>query len=109
MTGGMDPGTGKRLASTELLTFSGGAEWKSSVDLPVATNFLSSATFGTSFFVTGGSEGNILTAILQWNPSSEVWDEVASMTEQRFKHATAVVLFDEISLFCDKPISNKGV
>ena len=51
--------------------------------------------------MTGGSDGNILTAILQWNPSSLDWENVNDMVEQRFKHASTVVLFDEIALFCD--------
>jgi len=98
LVGGGDPPT----STAEVIDLSGAATWRSTNPLPVPRRQLNATlladgtvlvTGGTSSPGFNGAAGAQLSAQL-WNPTTEVWTAMASMTVKRLYHSSAVLLPD---------------
>ena len=79
-------------------------EWREvdSGNLPTPRGYLKAATVDNIIFVTGGQDfdGNILTAILSWDPSTESWQEAGNLKVGREYHAAVAVSSSIIESEC---------
>ena len=69
--------------------------------LPTKRKGLRAAMVDNVIHVTGGYyDGNYLTSILSWNPSTEAWREVGDLGVARFGHAAVEVPYTIIESEC---------
>ena len=114
MTGGWDGNN--LIASTEVLSSASGG-WKSVGELPSARSGLRGITLANKIFVSGylspeTSEnklyilgginecGNEFADILQFNPTSNQWEEAGQMKKGREGHAVSLIPLDEALKLC---------
>ena len=59
--------------------------------LPQPRYALQASTVDNHIFVAGGSDGNYLTSILFWDPSTESWQQVGDLKVARDFHAAVAI------------------
>merc|ERR1711874_606747 len=78
-------------SSTEIATYtsSSALSWRivETGDLPSARQGLRAAVVENVLYVTGGDDGNDLTAILSWDPVQEKWTHAGDLKVARSYHA----------------------
>ena len=77
-------------------------EWREveTGNLPTPREYLRAATVDNIIHVTGGYNGNRLTAILSWDPSTESWQEAGNLKVGRYWHAAVAVSSSIIESEC---------
>ena len=71
--------------------------------LPTPRAGLQAAVIDNHIFVTGGKDGhNHLAQILRWDPSTESWQHVGSLTVGRESHAAVVIPSSLIESECSR-------
>ena len=113
MTGGYD--INHRLSSTEVISSVSGG-WKYVGELPskrwilrsitlankiFVSGYLSPETSENKLFILGGvNAGGHLADILQFNPTSNQWEEAGQMKKGREGHAVSLIPLDEAQKLC---------
>merc|ERR1712062_46869 len=83
------------LSSTEIATYTSSStlSWRivEAGDLPSARQGLRAAVVENVLYVTGGDDGNDLTAILSWDPVQEKWTHAGDLKVARRFHAVVAI------------------
>ena len=82
--------------TNQVAIYSGGGsqlEWRETSKLPTPRVGLRAAVVDNVLYVTGGFEddGNILSEILSWDPSTESWQQAGNLNVARFNHAAVAI------------------
>ena len=67
-------------------------EWRETGRLPTARQGLGAVVIENQFYVTAGqNDGDSLTEILVWDPSTESWQHAGDLAVARFSHAAVAI------------------
>ena len=66
-------------------------EWRETGHLPTPRIGLRAAVIENHIYVTGGYDGNYLTEILRWDPSTESWQKAGDFALPRHFHAAVAI------------------
>ena len=77
----------------QVAIYTGGSqlEWRETGQFPTARYWLQAVVVDNIIYVTGGSDGNYLTSILFWDPSTESWQEAGDLKVARHTHAAVAI------------------
>jgi len=93
------------LSTTEVATYTGGGsqlEWRETGELPTPRSAPRAALVDNVIYVTGGEDddGNGITAILSWDPSTESWQQAGNLILPRSQHAAVAIPSSIIETEC---------
>ena len=92
----MNTDTDPLLTLNQVAIYTGGdnhLEWREveTGKLPQPRYALQAVTVDNHIYVVGGSDGNYLTSILSWDPSTESWQYVGDLKVARSDHSAVAV------------------
>ena len=90
--------------NTEIFFF-GSESWKGAGKLPTPLTSLKGVSINNKIIMTGGRGEDLFdssNAVLNFNITSEQWEQVGEMTNKRFNHGASYVPVVDVIDFCSK-------